>query len=274
MLRATALGVHRGSVPVLQGVDLQVPAGSWLAVVGPNGAGKSTLLSAVAGLLACSGQVELAGRHLAAMSLRERARILAYAPQEPELPADLTVTDYVLLGRTPHRPMLGGDRPADTALVAEVLEQLDLTRYAGSRLDRLSGGERRRAVLGRALAQRAQLLLLDEPTAGLDVGHAQQLLELLDGLRRCEGVTLVTTLHDLTLAGQYADELLLLDGGRSVAAGPPGEVLRAGVLEQRYQASLTVLDPGDGSLAVVPLRPGGHPESRRGPHPASPPTDG
>jgi iron complex transport system ATP-binding protein len=255
MLRTTALGVRRGSAEVLQGVDLAVSAGSWLAVVGPNGAGKSTLLSAVAGLLPHTGDVELGGQNLRSLRPRERAQVLAYAPQEPELPADLTVTEYVLLGRTPHRSMIGGDRPADTALVAEVLEQLDLTRHAAHRLDRLSGGERRRAVLGRALAQRAPLLLLDEPTSGLDVGHAQQLLELLDGLRRSEAVTLVTTLHDLTLAGQYADALLLLDGGHTVAAGPPGDVLRAAVLGERYQATLTVLDPGDGSLAVVPLRP-------------------
>lgn len=257
MLRTTGLGVRRGSADVLRGVNVEVRAGSWLAVVGPNGAGKSTLLSAVAGLLPCTGEVMLADRDLRSLRPRERARLLAYAPQEPELPADLTVTDYVLLGRTPHRSMIGGDRPADTGLVREVLEQLDLTRYAAHRLDRLSGGERRRAVLGRSLAQRAQLLLLDEPTAGLDLGHAQQLLELLDELRRSEGVTLITTLHDLTLAGQYADELLLLDGGETVAAGPPAEVLRAGMLGERYQARLTVLDPGDGSLAVVPLRPNG-----------------
>ncbi len=257
MLRAAGLGVRRGPTQVLAGVDLQVAAGSWLAVVGPNGAGKSTLLSAIAGLLPCTGDAELSGRDTRSLRPRERARILAYAPQEPELPADLTVTDYVLLGRTPHRPMIGADRPADTALVAEVLEQLDLSKYAATRLDRLSGGERRRAVLGRALAQQAQLLLLDEPTAGLDVGHAQQLLEVLDGLRRSRGVTLVTTLHDLTLAGQYADQLLLLDGGQTVAAGAPAEVLRAAVLAKHYQASLTVLNPGDGSLAVVPLRPGG-----------------
>lgn len=256
MLRAAGLGVRRGPSQVLAGVDLQVPAGSWLAVVGPNGAGKSTLLSAIAGLLACSGDVELSGRDTRSLRPRERARILAYAPQEPELPADLTVTDYVLLGRTPHRPMIGADRPADTALVAKVLEQLDLSKYAATRLDRLSGGERRRAVLGRALAQQAQLLLLDEPTAGLDVGHAQQLLEVLDGLRRSRGVTLVTTLHDLTLAGQYADQLLLLDEGQTVAAGTPATVLRAAVLAEHYQANLTVLNPGDGSLAVVPLRPG------------------
>lgn len=254
MLSVSDLGVRRGSAQVLDGVDLRVPAGAWLAVVGPNGAGKSTLLSAVAGLLPGSGAVGFGGHDLRGLRPRERARLLAYAPQEPELPADLTVTDYVLLGRTPYRPMVGGDRPADTAVVARVLEQLDLGRHAARRLDRLSGGERRRAVLGRTLAQQAQLLLLDEPTAGLDVGHAQQLLELLDELRRTEGVTLVTTLHDLTLAGQYADELLLLADGRAVAAGPPAQVLAADVLAERYQARLTVLDPGDGSLAVVPLR--------------------
>ncbi len=199
MLRTKDMGVRRGPAQVLQDVDLEVAAGSWLTVVGPNGAGKSTLLLAVAGLLACSGEVQLASRDLRSLRPRARAQLLAYAPQEPELPADLTVTNYVLLGRTPHRSMFGGDRPADTTLVAQIIDQLDLTRLGSRRLDQLSGGERRRAVLGRALAQRTQLLLLDEPTAGLDVGHAQQLLELLDRLRRTEGVTLVTTLHDLTI---------------------------------------------------------------------------
>ncbi|WP_127782574.1 ABC transporter ATP-binding protein [Rhodococcus sp. X156] len=259
-IRATNLGVQRGATSVLRGVDLDVPPGSWLAVVGPNGAGKSTLLAALAGLLPCTGEVCLGGRELRRMNPRQRAKVLAYAPQEPVLPADLTVTDYVLLGRVPHRSMRGADRPADTALAAQVLAQLDLTALAGRRLDRLSGGERRRAVLGRALAQQAQVLLLDEPTTGLDIGHAQQLLELLDELRHSTGTTLVTTLHDLTLAGQYADALLLVHEGAPVAAGTPAQVLRTDVLRERYQAELTVLDPGDGSLAVVPLRPSTRPD--------------
>lgn len=249
---------------VLSGVSVTVPDGGWLAVIGANGAGKSTLLKAVGGLIPHDGSVLLAGTELATLPPRRRARTVAYAPQNPLLPPALTVTDYALLGRTPHLRPLGREGARDLSVVGGVLARLDLVELADRRLATLSGGEAQRAVLARALAQQADLLLLDEPTSGLDVGHAQALLELVDRLRTEDGVTVVTTLHDLTLAGQYAGSLLLLDGGYPVAQGSPDEVLTAERIARHYDAHVTVLDTGGGSQAVLPVRRGSQPPVRGG----------
>ncbi|QIZ34028.1 ABC transporter ATP-binding protein [Saccharopolyspora sp. ASAGF58] len=239
---------------VLSDVSTTVDNGGWLGIIGPNGSGKSTLLKAVAGLVRHHGRVLVDGRPLASLRRRERAQAVGYAPQIPQLPIGLTVTDYVLLGRTPHLGVLGREGPADLDVAGSLLERLDLTRLADRALSTLSGGERQRAVLARALAQRAGVLLLDEPTTGLDVGHAQALLDLVDELRRELGTTVVMTLHDLTLAAQYAERLLLLDEGRVVAEGTPTEVLTPTALAERYTARVAVLHTPDGSPVIAPIR--------------------
>jgi iron complex transport system ATP-binding protein len=235
-------------------VCASVPAGSWLAIIGPNGAGKSTLLKAVAGLVRHTGELFVGGRPVESLGHRDRARAIGYSPQTPEMPEELTVTDYVLLGRTPHLRPLAKEGRRDLEVVGDVLERLDLARLANRRLRTLSGGERQRAVLARVLAQQAGLLLLDEPTTGLDIGHAQALLELVDRLRLADGTTVVSTLHDLTLAGQYADQLLLLDGGSVVAAGKPSEVLTTELVSRHYAATVQVLSTPHGDSVVAPTR--------------------
>ncbi|OLF16133.1 ABC transporter ATP-binding protein [Actinophytocola xanthii] len=262
MLELRAVSVRYGPRAVVRSVSLDLPAGSWLAVIGPNGAGKSSLLKAVAGLVAHDGEVLVGGRPLGGLTSRERARAVAYAPQTPELPDRLTVTDYVLLGRTPHLPPLARERRSDLVVVEQVLSRLDLSTLADRPLRTLSGGERQRAVLARVLAQQAGLLLLDEPTTGLDIGHAQALLELVDRLRTEEGATVVSTLHDLTLSAQYADRLLLLDGGRVAAAGSPAEVLTRETVERHYEARVEVLHTAAGNVVITPTR-----------HPATPAGD-
>ena len=250
------LGVELDGRPVLTGVGLTVPGGAWLAVIGPNGAGKSTLLKAIAGVVPYSGTVLAGGEPVRARRLRERARLVAYAPQTPYLPPDMTVFDYALLGRTPYIPYLGRESRTDREITAAVLDRLGLTPLARRRLARLSGGERQRVVLARALAQQAPILLLDEPTTALDLGHQQQALELVDRLRLADGLTVVTTLHDLSLAGQYADTVLLLSQGRAVASGPPAEVLTEPALAEHFGASVRV-DAGPGGRPLVHLiRPG------------------
>jgi iron complex transport system ATP-binding protein len=249
-LRDVHAGYHGD--PVVQGVDVEVPRGGWLGIVGPNGAGKSTLLKTIAGLLPGGGEILVHGK--SSLSRKERAHLIGYAPQDPVLPGGLTVTDYVLLGRTPHLGALAREGARDLSIVDEVLTRLDLRALAGRTLRTLSGGERQRAVLARVLAQKTGLLLLDEPTTGLDVGHAQALLELVDRLSREDGTTVVSTLHDLTLAAQYADTLLLLDNGRVAAAGPPDEVLTAERVERHYSARVEVLTTSGGHLAIVPVR--------------------
>ena len=246
------LDVSLGGRPVLEGVSLDVPAGSWTAVIGPNGAGKSTLLRAVLGLVPSDGRISVAGEDLQKLKPRQRARKVAYAAQAPNLPPGMTVFDYTLLGRSPYIPHLGRESARDRAIAEEVLDRLDLTRFAARPLDHLSGGERQRVVLARALAQQTSVLLLDEPTTALDIGHQQQVLELVDRLRLSDQLTVVTTIHDLTLAGQYADSLVLISGGRVAAAGTPEEVLTRAVVEKHFDARVHVAT-GPGGRPVLSL---------------------
>ncbi|MGY1720004.1 ABC transporter ATP-binding protein [Blastococcus sp. SYSU DS0552] len=252
-MEVVGLDAGYGRRPVLVGVRFTVAAGGWLGIVGPNGSGKSTLLRAVLGLHPHEGQVRIDGVPLTGMPRRDRARLLAYAPQLPVLPEGVSTRDYVLLGRTPHRPLLAAPRRVDREVVAEVMDRLELDELADRAVVTLSGGEQQRAVLARALAQRPRVLLLDEPTAALDLGHAQQVLDLLDRLRRQDGLTVVSTLHDLTLAGQYADRLTLLAEGRVAAEGSPAEVLTAAVLAEHYGARARIV-PGPHGPAVLPVR--------------------
>jgi iron complex transport system ATP-binding protein len=239
---------------VLHGVDLDVPAGSWHAVLGPNGAGKSTLLRAIAGILPRTGEIRVGGRDVAGLGAKERATMLAYVPQEPSLPGDVTVEAYVRLGRTPHLGYLGVESAHDRAVAAQALDRLDLAPFARRRLGTLSGGERRRVVLAKALAQQARVLLLDEPTTALDLGHQQQVLDLVEELRSTEGLTVVSTLHDLSVAAQYADTLTLLVRGAIVARGTAREVLTEQVIAEHFGARVRVFDDGSGRPVVHLVR--------------------
>jgi iron complex transport system ATP-binding protein len=248
------LSVDLDRVRVLHEVSCAVRSAGWLALIGPNGAGKTTLLRAVAGLLPHHGTIMLDGADLGSLRGRARARLIAYVPQAPVLPPDMTVEEYVLLGRTPYITYLGGPGRSDREKAAEASERLDVTRLADRRLGHLSGGERQRVVLARALAQEPQVLLLDEPTSDLDIGHQQQVLDLVDDLRRSRGVTVVSTLHDLTAAGQYAGELVLLHQGRIEAAGAAPAVLTENLIAQVYAARVTVSTDADGHTIVTPVR--------------------
>ena len=257
-LVAEDVQVVLGGVPVVDGVSFTVGPGDWLTIVGANGAGKSTLLRAIAGLVRNSGRILLDGRDAAALSQRERARCVALVAQAPVAPVGLSVADYVLLGRTPHVSPLAWPGRGDEKIVAESLAALDLVGFSSRPLVSLSGGERQRAFLARALAQRAPIVLLDEPTTSLDIGHQQQVLEVVDRLRRDEGLTVITTMHDLTLAGQYADEILLLAGGRTVASGAPDAVFTETNLATHYGARVRVVHEG-GQAFVLPYRAGADP---------------
>jgi len=248
------LTVALDGTPVLHGVSFGVAAGGWLCLIGPNGAGKSTILRAAAGLLAYGGTIRLAQADLGSLRGRARARAIAYVPQAPVLPPDMLVADYVLLGRTPHLGYLGGPGRRDRLLARQALDKLDVSQFTGRRLEQMSGGERQRVVLARALAAEPSVLLLDEPTSMLDIGHQQQVLELVDGLRRSAGLTVLSTLHDLTIAGQYADELVLLDAGRVAAAGPAAAVLTAELIARVYAARVEVSKGRDGRPVVAPVR--------------------
>lgn len=255
----TAIRVERASVAydgtrAVAEVSAEVAAGSWVAVIGPNGAGKSSLLRAVAGLVPHGGTIRLDGVPIATLRRRRLARLVAYLPQRPAVPASMTVADYVLLGRTPYVSYFGTEGPRDLEVTTDVLDRLELTPLSDRSLGSLSGGELQRALLGRALAQEAPVLLLDEPTTALDVGHQQQVLELVDELRAERRLTVLSAMHDLTLAGQFADRLLLLGGGKVVADGPPEEVLTRDLIGRHYGADVRVVHD-DGGLMVAPARP-------------------
>ncbi|MEV0713845.1 ABC transporter ATP-binding protein [Asanoa sp. NPDC050611] len=247
------LHVTLGRTPILRGIDLSVAPGEWVAVIGPNGAGKSTLLRAIGGLLPAGGAVALVGTPIERLRRRARARTVATVAQSPVVPPGMSVFDYVLLGRTPFVSLLGRESAADLAAVRALLDRLDLTGFGDRELDTLSGGERQRVFLARALAQEPSLLLLDEPTSALDIGHQQEVLELVDTLRRDQGLTVVATMHDLSIAGGYADRLVLLTDGVVVAAGTAREVLTEEILSRFYRARVRVVDGVDGPL-VVPYR--------------------
>jgi iron complex transport system ATP-binding protein len=253
-LQAADVRVRLGGKPVLHGVDLTVPPGTWHAVLGPNGAGKSTLLRAVAGLLPHHGEIRVGGEVVAGLSAKARARLVAYVPQQPQLPDDVTVAAYVLLGRTPHLGYFGVESAHDRAVADAALARLDLAALASRRLGTLSGGERQRVVLARALAQQAKVLLLDEPTTALDLGHQQQVLDLVDELRTGEGLTVVATLHDLSVAAQYADAVTLLVSGLAVARGAARDVLSEAVIAEHYGARVKVFDDGSGRPVVHLVR--------------------
>jgi len=256
MVTFEGVSVRFGDTRALRGVTGSVGRGEWVGLIGANGAGKTTLLRAVAHLERHDGRVQVDGQPVAALSRRRRARLVAYVPQAPELPADMTVLDYTLLGRTPHHGYFGLDTEEDRAHCGQLLDQLDLAGEAGRTLSTLSGGEVQRVVLARALAQDAPVLLLDEPTSALDLGRRMDALELVDELRRQRGLTVVSALHDLTLAGQFVDRLLLMAEGEIVASGPPAHVLREDTLSVHYGARVRVVTTEDGDAVVVPRRLG------------------
>jgi iron complex transport system ATP-binding protein len=252
-LALDSLSVTLGGARIVDRLAAKVEPGEWVALIGPNGAGKTTALRAVAGLVGYDGAVTIFGDDAGGLSRRQRARALALVPQVPLLPRDISVREYVLLGRTAYLTYFGSERRADHEAVDEALGQLDLLGLQHRRLETLSGGERQRATLARALAQDAPILLLDEPTAALDVGRQQQVLELVDSLRSQRGLTVLSTMHDLTLAGQYADRLLLLDGGRLVAAGAARDVLTRPLIHEHYGADVALVETETG-FVVVPVR--------------------
>ncbi len=247
------LTVAYSATTVVDRVSFSVPPGGWTCLLGPNGAGKSTVLRAVAGLVPHDGPIQIGGIDITRMRPRTRARQVALVPQSPTLPPDISVEDYVLLGRTAHIPTFGVESAHDRHIVRELVDQLDLAGFERRRLGTLSGGEVQRAVLARALAQEAPVLLLDEPTSALDIGHQQQVLELVARLLCERSLTVVAALHDLTLAAQYADTVVLMDHGKVAATGAPTNVLTSDAVSSLYGADVRVIDV-DGNPAVVPVR--------------------
>jgi iron complex transport system ATP-binding protein len=257
ILEATDLRVrYRGlPVPALDGVSLRLEAGRLLAVVGPNGSGKSTLIRALTGAVPLeSGEARLGGRPVSEWAPAEFARQVGVVTQREDPVFPLKVQESVLLGRYAHLGPVAAAGSADLAAVAEAMVRCDLAALAERRVDALSGGEWQRTRLARALAQQPEILLLDEPTAALDIRHEMEIFELVRRLVEGGLAGLIVT-HQLNLAARYADEMLLLSEGRRAAGGPPAEVLRQDVLGAVFGWPVAVTTWCDGSPQVVPLRP-------------------
>lgn len=238
---------------VLQGLCLEVPAGQFLAVAGPNGSGKSTLLRVLSRTLRpWSGRVMLDGMDLGRLSPAAVARQVAVVAQETAVEYEFTVEELVAMGRLPHLRRLRPETAADRAAVEAVLAATGMAPLAQRLVTAISGGERQRALIARALAQEPHLLLLDEPTSHLDIAYQVEVLDLVWRLNRTSGLTVVAVLHDLNLAAHYADRLILLREGRVLADGPPAAVLTAENVAAVYGAQVQITrHPDDGSPHVI-----------------------
>ncbi|MEM6742687.1 MAG: ABC transporter ATP-binding protein [Pseudomonadota bacterium] len=233
-LRARGVTVDLGGRAALDGFDLDAGAGEVVGLIGANGAGKSTALKAMARLLRRrAGEVRLDDRPIERFGARELARRLAYLPQGHQVNWPMSVERLVGLGRLPWRGPFAGPSAADAIAVADAMERADVSRFAGRAATELSGGERARAALARALAVEAEILFADEPVASLDPYHQLQVMELLRGAAG-DGTLVIVVLHDLTLASRFCDRLVLLAEGRLVAEGAPSEVLAPERLAQAY----------------------------------------
>lgn len=255
------------SAPALSEVDFHLAAGELVAIGGPNGSGKTTLLRALLGLTPLTaGAVSLDGRAIGAWPRRELAGNIAALPQREEPAFPLTVYDAVLLGRWAHLGPVAPVQPADNEAISQAMARCDVSGLSERDIDTLSGGEWQRVRIARALAASPRLLLLDEPTAALDVGHEMALFELLRSLV-AEGLGVLVITHQLNLAARFADRLLLLDRGRAVAEGSPTEVLTAERLSALFGWPVAVNPGPDGSPNIVPLRSGETPRGGLAPHP-------
>lgn len=252
----------RSSRAALDRVSLEVPDGSLYAVLGPNGSGKSTLLKALLGVLPVSGgAARVDGRDSSSWSRRELARAVGVVPQAEAIAFPLTVREMVAMGRYPWLGPLGAEGAKDRAAIARALEHCDVSDLAGRDVMTLSGGELQRVRIARALAQEPRALVLDEPTASLDIRHEMAILELLRASAD-QGMTVLVVTHGLDLAARFADRMLLLGEGRVSAEGPPAQVMLSPVLEAVYRWPLAVApDPATGTPRVTPLRRSPPPEA-------------
>lgn len=255
-VRAAGVTFGYRADPVIQGLTLEIPHGQFVAILGPNGSGKSTLLRLMARVLGPhGGGIWIGPRPLQSLRRKELARIVSLLPQEVASGFAYQAEDVVMMGRTPHLRLLQREAPTDYEVVRQAMVATDTWQFRESALDELSGGERQRVMIARALAQEPSVLLLDEPTAHLDIHHQVEIFDLLAELRQSRSMTVIAALHDINIAAQYCDSLIFLNQGRIGAAGAPADVVTHEVLHRIYGEGLSVdvvSHPTTGRPMVLP----------------------
>jgi len=243
-----------GGTTVVDDVTLEIPSGRISVIVGANACGKSTLLKTLSRLIApMDGGVVLDGRRIGEIPTKELARTLGLLPQQSIAPEGIAVSDLVGRGRHPHQKLFRSWTAADDEAVVEALEATGITALADRPVDELSGGQRQRVWIAMALAQRTDILLLDEPTTFLDVNHQVEVLDLLTDLNRTHGTTIVMVLHDINLAARYADELFAVRAGKLVAHGTPDQIITRELVQQVWDLdALVITDPVSGTPLILP----------------------
>lgn len=253
IIKAQNICVSINDKEIVHNLSLEIPEGKVTAIIGPNGCGKSTTLKALSRILPYKGSVTFKGSEMSALSQREFAKSLAILTQSPQAPSDLTVNDLVEMGRFPHRGFLGRGGKDDKEHVEWALAQTGVTEMRNRLLNTLSGGERQRAWIAMALAQRPEVLLLDEPTTYLDICHQLEIMQLIGRLNQELGLTVVMVVHDLNHAIMYADHVVVVKAGKLVTSGAPREIITAELLAEVFKVKADEFVLSNDLRALVPV---------------------
>ena len=240
---------------ILEGVNIEAPKGDLTGIVGPNGSGKTTLFRIISGVLKpASGKIIACGTNMSTVNTKEKARIVSIVPQNPTLPPNYTVRDLVLMSRNPHLKLLEQESHLDFEIAEHSMELTEINHLSKRRVGTLSGGERQRAMLAMALTQQTPILLMDEPTANLDLIHQTHIMNLVSKIQKDDGRTILMAIHDLTLASQYCNRLIMISNGKDFTTGSPKEVLTSDNILTVYGAKVLVLPhPNNDGLIVTPI---------------------